>query len=289
MNGQPATQSYNEDGFAFPLDAIGPSEAAELRADLEAAEAELADEPDKLALLLTYPDRLLPSFDALIRNEKLIAAATNVLGPDLMVWSAAFFIKEANSPKVVSWHQDLTYWGLDDAQETTCWLALSPSTVRSGAMKFLPGSHKRRAVRHVDTFADNNLLSRGQEVAVEVDESEAVVVELEPGQFSMHHGHMFHASGPNTTPDRRIGTAIRYITPSMKQQDGTEALVAHVAGEDRWNHFRIAPPPEGRLRESDFELCRLDAAAKRPIFFAGAELSDPAPHGGSRPWATGSL
>lgn len=288
MNGQPATRSYGEDGFVFPLDAIGPGEAADLRADLQAAEAELVDEPEKLALLRTYPDRLLPSFDALIRNEKLIAAAASVLGPDLLVWSAAFFIKEANSPKVVSWHQDLTYWGLDDAQETTCWLALSPSTARSGAMKFLPGSHKRRAVEHVDTFAENNLLSRGQEIAVDVDESEAVVVELEPGQFSMHHGHMFHASGPNTTPDRRIGTAIRYITASMKQQDGTKALVAHVAGEDRWNHFRIASSPEGRLRESDFELCRRDAAAKRTIFFAGAELADPTQRGDSRPWAAGS-
>ena len=162
MNDHQDTSGYSEDGFAFPLRGVSEGGAAELRADLEAAERALADEPEKLALLRTYPDRLLPSFDALIRNERLVAAAARVLGPDLMVWSAAFFIKEANSPKVVTWHQDLTYWGLDDAQETTCWVALSPSTVRSGAMKFLPGSHRRQAVPHVDTFDENNLLSRGQ-------------------------------------------------------------------------------------------------------------------------------
>ena len=263
-------QQYEEDGFVFPIDVISESEASTLRSDLEAAESELSDDPERLALLRSYPDRLLPSFDRLIRHPVLIESAEAVLGSDLMVWSAALFIKEANSPKIVSWHQDLTYWGLDDAEETTCWLALSPTNAASGAMKFVAGSHKKRAVDHVDTFDRNNLLSRGQEIAVDVDEKDAVVTELTPGQASMHHGHLFHASGPNTTGDRRIGSAIRYIKASMKQQDGTKSLVAHVNGEDRWNHFNVAPPPRGRLHEDDFELCRSDAIAKRHILYAGA-------------------
>lgn len=196
---------YERDGFVSPIDVMSTADAQALRADLERAEAELADDPTRLALLRSYPDRLLPSFDKLIRNQRLIAAASAVLGPDLMVWSAGLFMKEANSPKVVSWHQDLTYWGLDDAEETTCWVALSPSNRASGCMKFIPGSHKDALVAHVDTFDDNNLLSRGQEVAVEVDEAKGVAVELKTGQASMHHGHLFHASDPNTTNDRRIG------------------------------------------------------------------------------------
>ena len=120
----------------------------------------------------------------------------------------------------MTWHQDLTYWGLDDMDEVTAWVALSPSTTESGCMRFVPGSHKRSLVEHVDTFADDNLLTRGQEIAVDVDESAAADVELRPGQASLHHGHLFHSSGPNTTPDRRIGAAIRYITPSMQQRGG---------------------------------------------------------------------
>ena len=262
---------YAEDGYVFPLDVLESHEAAELRADLEKAESELADDPERLALLRAYPDRLLPSFDRLIRHPKLLEAASRILGPDLMVWSAGLFIKEANSPKIVSWHQDLTYWGLDDAEETTCWVALSDVSVASGAMKFVPGSHTQSAVDHIDTFSDNNLLTRGQEIAVDVDEADAVAVELAPGQASMHHGHLFHASGPNSTDDRRIGSAIRYIKASMKQQDGTKSLVAHVQGEDRWNNFKIASSPTDRLQEADFELCRQDAQAKRHILYAGAE------------------
>lgn len=266
-------ESYDRSGFVCPIDVVSAAEARVLRADLEAAEAELADDPERLALLRSYPDRLLPSFDALIRNDKLIAAASAVLGPDLMVWSAAMFIKEANSSKIVSWHQDLTYWGLDDAEETTAWVALSPSTMASGCMKFVPGSHKKQLVPHVDTFDENNLLSRGQEIAVEVNEADGVTAELQPGQASMHHGHLFHASGPNTTDDRRIGSAIRYIKPSMKQQSGDRSLVAHVSGEDRYGHFIVAGPPKARLAEEDFELCRRDADIKRRVLYEGADAS----------------
>ncbi|MGI9356166.1 MAG: phytanoyl-CoA dioxygenase family protein [Rhizobiaceae bacterium] len=266
-------EQYERDGFVFPIDVLNPAEASEIRADLEAAEAELAEDPERLALLRAYTDRVLPSFDKLIRNNTLIAAAKSVLGPDLMVWSAQMFTKEANSPKIISWHQDLTYWGLDDAEEATCWVALSPATRASGCMKFVPGSHKEHLVPHVDTYADNNMLSRGQEIAVEVNEADAVEVELQPGQASLHHGHLFHASGPNTTDDRRIGVAIRYIKPSMKQRSGDRSLVAHVSGEDRYGHFNVVGSPKGRLVEKDFELCRRDAEIKRRVLYEGADPS----------------
>jgi len=220
---------YERDGFVVPIDVISAAEAQAVRDDLEAAEAEFADDPEKFALLHGYPDRLLPSFDALTRHPKLIAAASAVLGPDLMVWSASTFIKEANTDKIVSWHQDLTYWGLDDAEETTCWVALSTASNEAGCMRFVPGSHKTKIVPHNDTYSEDNLLTRGQEIAVEVDEKDAVIAALEAGQASMHHGHLFHASGPNTTADRRIGAA--------------------------------------RLTEEDFALCRADKAIKDRVLY----------------------
>ena len=262
---------YRRDGFVFPIDVVTIEESNRLRADLEGAEAELADDPERLGLLRSYPDRLLPSFDSLIRNEHLVSAASAVLGPDLLVWSASLFIKEARSEKIVSWHQDLTYWGLDNAEETTCWIALSSATTASGCMRFVPGSHKKRLVPHIDTFAEDNLLTRGQEIAVDVNEADAVAVELQAGQASMHHGHLFHASGPNVTGDRRIGSAIRYIAPTMRQTSGDKALVALVAGEDRCGNFAIAEPPKGRLLEEDFERVRADAAIRRRILFEGAD------------------
>jgi ectoine hydroxylase-related dioxygenase (phytanoyl-CoA dioxygenase family) len=272
-------ETYDRDGFVFPIDVVSEAEAKAVRADLEAAESELADDPKRLAVLRAYPDRVLPSFDKLIRNPNLISAASQVLGPDLMVWSAGLFIKDANTPKIVSWHQDLTYWGLDDAEETTCWVALSPATVESGCMKFVPGSHKKQLVPHVDTFDENNLLTRGQEIAVDVNEEDGVAAALNTGQASMHHGHLFHASGPNTTADRRIGSAIRYIKPSMKQQSGDKSLVALVSGEDKYGHFKIAGTPKGRLLDEDFERCFRDLEIKQRVLYEGADVSSQAGKG----------
>jgi ectoine hydroxylase-related dioxygenase (phytanoyl-CoA dioxygenase family) len=265
------SRTYSQDGFVFPVDAVSEAEAKVIRADLERAEAEVADDPARLAMVRSYPDRLIPSFDRLIRNRNLIDAVIPILGENLMVWSSGLFIKEANTTHVVTWHQDLTYWGLSDAEEVTAWVALSPANTASGCMRFVPGSHTRQIVPHKDTFDKNNLLSRGQEIAVEVDDSEGVDVVLKTGQASLHHGHLFHASGPNTTGDRRIGAAIRYIKPSMKQRSGDRSLVALVNGIDTHGNFEIAGPPRGWLDEADFELVRKDSQIKRRVLYEGAE------------------
>ena len=271
MNGDARiAELYEQDGFVFPFDVLAAHEAQAIRADLEAAEAELADDTERFALLRSYPDRLLPSFDALIRHPVLLDAVRPILGPDLLVWSSALFIKEADTSHIVSWHQDLTYWGLDDVEKVTAWVALSPATLESGCMRFVPGSHKKQAVPHLDTFDDNNLLSRGQEIAVEVDENEGVDVVLQTGQASLHHGHLFHASGPNTSGDRRIAAAIRYIQPSMKQRGGERLLVAQVSGEDNFGHFDIAGAPKERLSDPDFVLCAKDSATKQSVLYEGA-------------------
>lgn len=265
------SRTYSRDGFVFPIDAVSEAEAKAIRADLERAEAEVADDPARLAMVRSYPDRLIPSFDTLIRNRNLIDAVIPILGENLMVWSAGLFIKEANTTHVVTWHQDLTYWGLSDAEEVTAWVALSPSNIASGCMRFVPGSHTQQIVPHRDTFDKNNLLSRGQEIAVEVDDGDGVNVVLKTGQASLHHGHLFHASGPNGTDDRRIGAAIRYIKPSMKQRSGDRSLVALVNGEDTHGNFEIAGPPRGWLTDADFELVRRDSEIKRRVLYEGAE------------------
>ena len=271
VSASPLAAAYARDGFHFPYEVVSEREAAELLADLEAGEAEVAGNREDLSLLRSYPARLLPSFDRLIRHPRLIEAVSQILGPDLLVWGSGLFIKEPNTASYVSWHQDLFYWGLDEVNEVTAWVALTPATTESGCMRFIPGSHRKRLVPHVDSFGQNNLLTRGQEIAVEVDESSAVDVVLRPGQASLHHGYLFHSSAPNHTNARRIGAALRYIAPSMKQTSGDKLLVAHVAGKDDYGHFNVAPPPAGRLLAEDFERCRRDTAIKRGVLYEGVK------------------
>ena len=96
----------------------------------------------------------------------------------------------------------------------TAWVAFSESSIESGAMRMIPGTHTEQ-VAHRETFAPDNLLSRGQEVMVEVDEARAVDVLLAPGEMSLHHVRMFHGSPPNRAADRRIATLSATSRPTF--------------------------------------------------------------------------
>ncbi|MES2564739.1 MAG: phytanoyl-CoA dioxygenase family protein [Pseudomonadota bacterium] len=264
-------KGYAKDGYFFPYDVISRTEAALLLADLEAAEGELASDPARLSMLRSFPAQLLPSFAEVVCHPRLIAAVSQIIGPDLLLWGSGLFIKEPGSKSYVSWHQDLNYWGLDGDQEVTAWLALTPATVENGCMRFVPGSHEKKIVPHIDSFAQDNLLTRGQEIAVEVNEARAVDVVLRAGQASLHHGHLFHASNPNGTNARRIGAALRYVAPSMKQNSGDKLLVSHVSGKDEYGHFNVAPAPTGRMLEEDFDRVSRNMEVKRGILYQGVK------------------
>jgi len=247
MRGLPpaAVAQYRRDGFYFPMRVLSAEEAAGYRARLEAVERERGG---PLGGELRHKGHLLFTWlDALIRHPPILDAVEDVLGPNLLCWSSSFFIKEARDPAFVSWHQDSTYWGLSEPDVVTAWVAFSESSVESGAMRMIPGTHTEQ-VAHRETFAKDNLLSRGQEVTVEVDEARAVDVVLHPGEMSLHHVRMFHGSPPNRSVDRRVGYAIRYIPTHVRQiADGPRDTASLVRGVDAYQHFDLEEPPAADL------------------------------------------
>ncbi len=263
-------EDYGRTGYYFPIDVMSEAQARTYRDSLETVQRQRRATPLEKAIFFSHANFVLPFVDEITRLPAVLDPVRTVLGPDLLVWGANFFIKEPNTPNFVSWHQDLTYWGLDDSAEVTAWVALSPATTESGCMRFLPGSHAGEVVAHRDTFDQANMLSRGQEIAVEVDEREAVDVILRPGQMSLHHGRMFHASRPNRSPDRRIGLAVRYITPGMRQISGVKAYAHLVSGEDTFGHFQLLPPPTGVMADGDLETAARAVELEEQILYAGA-------------------
>ena len=248
-----AVAQYRRDGFYFPLPVLSPDEARGYRSKLEAHEratgAPLAGNlRHKVHLLFTWANELA-------RHPAVLDAVEDVIGPDILCWSTSFFIKEARSTSFVSWHQDATYWGLSTSDVITAWIALSDVPPASGPMKFWPGSHLRNQLEHRDTFDQDNLLSRGQEIAVDVPEGQGVEVPLSAGQMSLHHVLLAHASGPNMSDDRRIGLAIRYIPPHVSQLKVRDSAML-VRGRDTHGNFDLEPEPR-----ADFDAAARDAHA----------------------------
>ena len=171
----------------------------------------------------------------------------------------------------MSWHQDSTYWGLDKPDVVTAWVALTPSNKANGAMKFIPGSHTKDQIPHRDTFAKNNLLTRGQEVAVEVDESKAVAITLEPGEISLHHVRLVHGSPPNPSQDRRIGFAIRYIPTTVAQIAGEDSATL-VRGVDTHRHFELEPRPTPDMDPEFVALHQTITERNAQILYRGTQV-----------------
>ncbi|MCL4800850.1 MAG: phytanoyl-CoA dioxygenase family protein [Burkholderiales bacterium] len=241
---QAAVETYRRDGVYWPVRVMPADDARKYRAALEAHEAK-AGQPlqgnwrHKTHLLFTWAD-------ALVHHPKIVDVAEDVIGPDILCWTTNFFIKEPHSPGFVSWHQDSTYWGLDPDDVITAWVALTDVTPENGYMEVIPGSHKVDQLPHVDTFHKDNLLSRGQEIAVEVDKSKAVGIALSPGEISLHHIKLVHGSGANRSDDRRIGLAIRYI-PTYVRQTKVRDSATLVRGTDKYGHFDLEPRPKADL------------------------------------------
>ncbi|MEL7259133.1 MAG: phytanoyl-CoA dioxygenase family protein, partial [Pseudomonadota bacterium] len=249
---------YWRDGYLCPIPVMNAAEAATLRTELEALEAEWLD--NGLPLPLNTYKRInshcvIPMAHQIAADPRVLDVIEGVLGPDILIWSVEFFIKEPQTNAIVSMHQDLTYWGFGAVDQLcTAWIALSPATSASGCMDFVKGSHKNPILPHEDTYDDNNLLSRGQEIRVEVAPEDKVAAELQPGQMSLHHGLMIHGSGPNVSDDRRIAVAIRYCTPNIAQEVAAKDYAILARGADRTGNFINFTPPRAPFTTESLAL-----------------------------------
>ena len=241
---------FERDGYCFPLPALSNDESAGLRKTLEHAERHAPTNLDQYDWRRAYSHIVIPAISQLALDPRITDWVSAILGQDLLLLHTSIFVKEPMTEKFVSWHQDLAYWGLDGIDEVTAWFAMTPATIDNGCMRFVAGSHNQWA-QHEDRYHPDNMLSRSQEISVNVSEKDAVEVTLDAGEISLHHGRTFHASHPNRTEDRRIGVAFRYIMPSMRQTHIKMQTAMLARGVDNYGHFDLIEPPTSLFAPED--------------------------------------
>jgi non-heme Fe2+,alpha-ketoglutarate-dependent halogenase len=242
-------QRYRERGYHFPVLAF---EDAEARCFCEMFLAYRKENEEGLKHLLPREQVsylaethfFLNWVYRIVSHPRVLDAVESVLGPNILVWNSHWFPKFPGDRAYVSWHQDATYWGLSPPNVTTAWIALSESHPENGCLRVLPGSHRPPLLPQRETYAPYNMLSRGQEIALEVDETRAVDLPLHPGEFSLHHIGIVHGSRPNTSAVHRIGLGVRYISPDVVQSGSERELVLLVRGKDAYGNFELADPPQ---------------------------------------------
>jgi non-haem Fe2+, alpha-ketoglutarate-dependent halogenase len=232
-------ERFQRDGWLAPIPVMSADHAQAIRLRLEQEEQRLGGPLS--GARLQKPHLLYPWLADLVFHETILDVVDDLYGPDLFCWSSTLFAKEPRTGSFVSWHQDSTYWGLSRPDVVTAWLALTPSTSANGALEVVSGTHLLDQLPHRDTFATENLLSRGQEIAVDIGDASPAVIELQPGEMSLHHVRLVHGSAPNTSDDRRIGFAMRFTPTSVAQLVGDRDFATLVRGEDRFGHFDHEP------------------------------------------------
>ncbi len=198
-------------GFAFPIPVLGADELRAIRdqyANFVKTHDGVVKRVDSLHLSFGW------AYDLAV-HPRVVDAVASLIGDDILVWGSLLLAKPPHDDEFVAWHQDGAYADyLGDTPAVSAWIALSDSTFENGCMRVMPGSHRKK-LEHIQSYRPQNMLSRGQEIAVDVDEANAVDIELRAGEMSLHHIDIVHGSSPNRSAEWRTGYIVRYATPRV--------------------------------------------------------------------------
>jgi len=238
--------AYHRDGFLPGRRLLRDAEAAALReACIRDCGVEIKDTSRRQANNRLKPYLLFPWAAELVRHPAILDGIEALVGPDILVFHTTVWFKAPYSANHVPWHQDGTYFGLSPFEHVTAWVALTPSTEAMGCVEIVPRSHSSGQLAHADKPDPSLMVSRGQTLVMDIDDSAAVQMVMEPGDVSFHHTMAVHRSGPNTTDAPRIGIGISYIPTQVHHVGETRLSATLVRGIDRHGHFDPEPAPNG--------------------------------------------
>jgi non-heme Fe2+,alpha-ketoglutarate-dependent halogenase len=267
--------SFRANGFLYRLDALTAGEVQKYRQMLQQTEAHLGGSlmqiDSKYRGNLHFLCRWV---DEVIRHPAILDVVEDLLGPDLLLYTSRFFIKEPHSAEIAAWHQDSTYFGLRPFDHTTAWLALSNVTKAAGPVEFAVGSHIRGQLLQRSKMVKNSVNTAGQTIVEWFDKSNTDIAVLGPGQFSLHHTCTVHQSAPNASDERRVGLALSYIPTRVRHVGSQRMPACLVRGTDRYGHFDLQPAPQCDFGPQETERHDRSFKAYLDSFYEQLEIAE---------------
>ena len=179
-----------------------------------------------------------PLYD-LCTSPEIVQRIVSLLGPDIMLWSSNFFVKQPCSCETL-WHQDQNNGGpsvLEPPLNTSIWMALDDCLIENSCIKFVAGSHLT-TVNH-EPPSDGHYFGLADTSSFDLDS--AINMELCKGEFVIFIDRVLDAAEPYTSDKRRAGIAMRFTTPFVKILRPVTGMI--VSGEDRFGFNDIVTPP----------------------------------------------
>ncbi|HVZ10544.1 phytanoyl-CoA dioxygenase family protein [Rhodopila sp.] len=237
---------FHHNGFLFPIPALTRTEIQTCLDGLARLEAELggpvADADPKWR---SHGHYHAPWLADLARHPKILDAVEDVIGPDILVWTSTFFIKEPGSATYAAWHQDGGYFGMEPNVSVCAWVALTDASREAGCMEQLSFHGRPRLYHHAPKGLPNSINRAGQTIVEPFDEADPTAMALQAGSFSLHHELAIHRSAPNHAAHRRVGIGINYVPPHARVDSDVRCLAMLARGQDRYGHFELVEPGGG--------------------------------------------
>ena len=166
----------------------------------------------------------------LLTEPRIVAIVRDLLGENIIGWGSHFFCKMPGDGKIVSWHQDASYWPLTPSKTVTVWLAIDDADRANACMRFIPGSHHYGHLTYKMTEdSGSNVLNQEVENAEGI--GQPIYVELKAGEISLHSDLLLHGSEANQSSRRRCGLTLRYCTSDVVAHLGWNEKGVVVSGK----------------------------------------------------------
>jgi len=234
---------FRREGYLGPYRAVSMQEMDRIRGHIEDDLLTSQGPNPRTPLQSRHMDS--PIIAGLASHPAIIDRMACLYGPDLIMWATNFFNKEPGGAEI-PWHQDLGYWPLEPLINISAWIAIDRVTVANSCVRVIPGSHK--SVYPMVKSPDGMAFAQMTDMAF-VDESKAVDMELEPGEFFLFNEKLLHQSNRNESDFRRMGMSVRVTLPIVKiEQDGPPLHPGHramlVRGRDTMGLNRLMDVPQ---------------------------------------------
>jgi ectoine hydroxylase-related dioxygenase (phytanoyl-CoA dioxygenase family) len=179
-------------------------------------EEHLAKKGEKLSDELDTPHFSDPRLLEFLLSDEVLDLVEPLIGPNIALWSSHFICKDPYTGRATPWHEDSAYWeGRISRYDkiVTIWLALDRSTRENGCMRVIPGSHNNGFSKYEEVDRTQNTFTTQIK---DLDDSKAVYFTLEKGECSIHDARIMHGAEANTSPFRRCGYTMRYLSTELK-------------------------------------------------------------------------
>jgi ectoine hydroxylase-related dioxygenase (phytanoyl-CoA dioxygenase family) len=261
-------EHFHSQGFLEAIPVLSQAEVAHYRGCLEAFERTY---PNDIKKLKSKSHILCPWVADIARNERILDVYEDLIGPDILCYSMAFRVKEPDGKTFAGWHQDGAANPIKPILVIGA-LALADCSLAHGCLKVIPGSHKNGVLQHIDTGDPDSILSRGQYISADIDESKAENLELKAGEIGLFNAGIVHSSPINTSGERRLILLVEMIPTDTEVRAHRDSAML-VRGMDAFNNVDVDPAPSEEFGPNERAAWRRATTKVGKNVFEGSPLA----------------